>query len=76
MQSLYISLAYGIRGSVGCHTPFLALAPGGMSASGQTRKNYHVFLSDQYHEGIYDKGHLSPEFLKQAVSYVRYWKKD
>ena len=52
------SMACGTRGRVGYHTPlFLALAPGGMSASGQTRTSYHVFLSDKYHEGIYDKGH-------------------
>ena len=49
-------------GEVGYHTPFLALAPGGMSASGQTTTSYHVFKLDTYHEGIYDKGHYLRQF--------------
>ena len=55
-------------GGVGYHTPFLALAPGGMSASGQTRTSYHDFLSNGRHEGIYDKGHHLRQFRKQTVT--------
>lgn len=46
------------------HAFFLALAPGGMSASGQTTISYHVLLREECHEGIYDKGHYSPRFSK------------
>jgi hypothetical protein len=53
------------------HAFFLALAPGGMSASGRTTTSYHVLLPEECHEGIYDKGHYCPRFRKQTVSYAR-----